>query len=107
MTVKPVIKDYLNSLTVRVEKALDDNLIGLYVSGSLGLNKKALLNKEQSLFVNTDKVLSDKGVRCRNVADSAELHAGKSLRRALQIPGVISVNGNIRPAVAVEIRRCR
>lgn len=38
MTVEPVITAYLNALTVRVENALKDNLIGLYVSGSFALN---------------------------------------------------------------------
>jgi streptomycin 3"-adenylyltransferase len=38
MNIEPVIEDYLNSLTVRVENALKDNLIGLYVFGSLAYN---------------------------------------------------------------------
>ena len=38
VNVEPVINDYLHYLTARVENALKDNLIGLYVSGSLALN---------------------------------------------------------------------
>lgn len=35
ITVEPVIKIYLESLTDRIEKTLSDELIGLYISGSL------------------------------------------------------------------------
>ncbi len=38
MNVEPVINDYLNSLTIRVEQTLGDRLIGLYVSGSFAYN---------------------------------------------------------------------